>query len=88
MVRKWVRALKDGRTNIHDEERSGRPSVITDDLLQKVDSFKYQSRDNYRTGRHRMVNYEHLPSQTGVRFINRLPDSMKNVQMSKVLKHV
>ncbi|GFX64274.1 HTH_48 domain-containing protein [Trichonephila clavipes] len=30
MVRKWVRAFKDGRTNIHDEERSGRPSVITD----------------------------------------------------------
>ncbi|GFU43058.1 HTH_48 domain-containing protein [Trichonephila clavipes] len=30
MVRKWVRAFKDGRTNTHDEERSGRPSVITD----------------------------------------------------------
>ncbi|GFU26943.1 HTH_48 domain-containing protein [Trichonephila clavipes] len=27
MVRKWVRTFKDGRTNIHDEERSGRPSV-------------------------------------------------------------
>uniref|UniRef100_A0A1B6GKI0 Mos1 transposase HTH domain-containing protein n=1 Tax=Cuerna arida TaxID=1464854 RepID=A0A1B6GKI0_9HEMI len=37
MVRKWVRAFKDGRTNVHDEERSGRPSVITDDLIQKVD---------------------------------------------------
>ncbi|GFW49368.1 histone-lysine N-methyltransferase SETMAR [Trichonephila clavipes] len=29
--------LKDGRTNIHDEERSGRPLVITDELIQKVD---------------------------------------------------
>ncbi|GFX67159.1 HTH_48 domain-containing protein [Trichonephila clavipes] len=37
MVRKWVRAFKDGRTNIHDEERSGRPSAITDELIQKVD---------------------------------------------------
>ncbi|GFT51453.1 HTH_48 domain-containing protein [Trichonephila clavipes] len=37
MVRKWVRAFKDGRTNIHDKERSGRPSVITDELIQKVD---------------------------------------------------
>ncbi|GFX54399.1 histone-lysine N-methyltransferase SETMAR [Trichonephila clavipes] len=37
MVRKWVRAFKDGRTNIHDEEGSGRPSVITDELIQKVD---------------------------------------------------
>ena len=37
MVRKWVRAFKDGRKNVHDEERSGRPSVISDDLLQKVE---------------------------------------------------
>ncbi|GFX77961.1 HTH_48 domain-containing protein [Trichonephila clavipes] len=37
MERKWARAFKDGRTNIHDEERSGRPSVITDELIQKVD---------------------------------------------------
>lgn len=37
MVRKWVRAFKDGRTNVHDEERSGRPSVITEDLVQTVD---------------------------------------------------
>ncbi|GBM37810.1 hypothetical protein AVEN_84519-1 [Araneus ventricosus] len=36
MVRKWVRAFKDGLTNVHDEERSGRPSVITEDLVQKV----------------------------------------------------
>jgi len=38
MVWKWVRAFKDGRTNIHDEEQSGRPSVVTDDLIKKVDS--------------------------------------------------
>ncbi|GFW22093.1 HTH_48 domain-containing protein [Trichonephila clavipes] len=37
MVQKWVRGFKDGRTNIHDEELSGRPSVITDKLIQKVD---------------------------------------------------
>ena len=37
MVRKWVRAFKDGRKNVHDEERSGRPSVISYDLLQNVD---------------------------------------------------
>lgn len=37
MVRKWVRAFKDGRQNVHDEERHGRPSVITEDLVQKVD---------------------------------------------------
>ncbi|GFY19458.1 HTH_48 domain-containing protein [Trichonephila clavipes] len=37
MVRKWFSAFKDGRTHIHDEERSGKPSVITDELIQKVD---------------------------------------------------
>ena len=36
MLRKWVRAFKDGRTNVHDEERSGRPSVVNEDLVQKV----------------------------------------------------
>ncbi|GBM99835.1 hypothetical protein AVEN_4741-1 [Araneus ventricosus] len=36
MVRKWVRAFKDGRTNVHNEGGSGRPSVITEDLAQKV----------------------------------------------------
>ena len=37
MVRKWVSAFKDERKKLHDKERSGRPSVISDDLLQKVD---------------------------------------------------
>ncbi|GBN86984.1 hypothetical protein AVEN_86135-1 [Araneus ventricosus] len=37
MVRKLVRSFKDGRTNVHDEERSGRLSVITEDLVQKID---------------------------------------------------
>ncbi|GBM17446.1 hypothetical protein AVEN_193748-1 [Araneus ventricosus] len=30
MVRKWVRQFNDGRTNVHDEARSGRPSVVND----------------------------------------------------------
>ncbi|GBN72587.1 hypothetical protein AVEN_211100-1 [Araneus ventricosus] len=37
MVRKWVRAYKDGLTSVHDQERSGRPSISTEDLVQKVD---------------------------------------------------
>ncbi|KAG8282339.1 hypothetical protein J6590_108512 [Homalodisca vitripennis] len=35
-VQKWVRAFKDGRENVHDEPRSGRPSVITEDLVKAV----------------------------------------------------
>ena len=32
-VRQWCREFKSGRTNVHDEERSGRPSVQTDDFV-------------------------------------------------------
>ena len=37
-VRKWVREFKGGRENVNDEERSGRPSVITDDLVNVVET--------------------------------------------------
>ncbi|GBN65992.1 hypothetical protein AVEN_237014-1 [Araneus ventricosus] len=36
MVRKWVRQFNDGRTNVHDEARSGRPAVVDDGLVAKV----------------------------------------------------
>lgn len=36
-VRKWCREFSNGRTNIHDEARSGRPSV-SDNLQEQVES--------------------------------------------------
>ena len=36
IVRKWCKIFRNGRTDVHDVERSGRPSVITDALKQKV----------------------------------------------------
>jgi len=36
MVRKWVRMFDEGRENVHNEARSGRPSLVNDDLLRKV----------------------------------------------------
>jgi len=36
MVRKWVRMFNEGRENVHDEARSGRPSWVNDDLVRKV----------------------------------------------------
>jgi len=36
MVRKWVRMFNEGRENLHDEARSGRPSLVNDDLVRKV----------------------------------------------------
>ena len=36
MVRKWVRMFNEGRENLHDEARSGRPTLVNDDLVRKV----------------------------------------------------
>ncbi|GBN35810.1 hypothetical protein AVEN_66281-1 [Araneus ventricosus] len=36
MVRKWVRQFNDGRTNVHDEARSRRPSIVNGGLVAKV----------------------------------------------------
>jgi transposase len=35
-IRQWCRMFKDGRRDVHDEER-GRPSVVSRDLVQSVD---------------------------------------------------
>ncbi|KAJ4448759.1 hypothetical protein ANN_00150 [Periplaneta americana] len=35
-VRKWCEMFNNGRTNVHDETRPGRPSLITEDLKTKV----------------------------------------------------
>jgi len=37
MVRKWVQMFNEGRENVHDEEQSGLPSSVNDDLVRKVD---------------------------------------------------
>jgi len=36
MVRKWVRMLNEGEEILHDEVRSGRPSLVNDDFVSKV----------------------------------------------------
>jgi len=45
MVGKWVRMFNEGRENVHDEVRSGRPSLVNDDLVCKVNE---RVRDNRR----------------------------------------
>jgi len=44
MVRKWVRMFNGGRENVHDEARSGRPSLVNDDLLCKVNERVHNDR--------------------------------------------
>jgi len=36
-VTKWCREFSEGRTDVHDEHRSGRPSLISDDFLQEIE---------------------------------------------------
>ena len=36
MVRKWVRMFNEGRENLQDEARSGRPSLVNDDVVRKA----------------------------------------------------
>jgi len=45
IVRKWVRMFNEGRENVHDEARSGRPSLLNDDLVRK---FNERVRDDRR----------------------------------------
>ncbi|XP_025410521.1 protein GVQW3-like [Sipha flava] len=40
MVRRWVRLFKEGRTNVHDEERTGRPSLISGQNFNEDDEVK------------------------------------------------
>ena len=36
-VTKWCREFSEGRTDVHDQQRSSRPSLISDDLLQETE---------------------------------------------------
>ncbi|KAJ4432492.1 hypothetical protein ANN_21112 [Periplaneta americana] len=37
MVRRWVRKFNEGRISVHDEQHTGRPSLINDDLVGSAD---------------------------------------------------
>jgi len=43
-VLKWCTMFRNGRTGVHDAERSGRPSVITDALKRKVNCIIRENR--------------------------------------------
>ena len=45
IVRKCVRRFNEGRENVHDGARSGRPSLVNDNLVRKV---KERVRDDRR----------------------------------------
>jgi transposase len=43
-VRRWGRMFSEGRTNVHDDDRSGRPSLATTDLLDQLNEKIRQNR--------------------------------------------
>ena len=38
MVRRWCRQFESGRDKVHDHKCSGRPSVVTPDLVQQIEA--------------------------------------------------
>jgi len=44
MVGKWIQMFNEGRENIDDEARSGRPSLVNDDLVRKVNERVHDDR--------------------------------------------
>ncbi|KAG8304619.1 hypothetical protein J6590_089212 [Homalodisca vitripennis] len=53
---------------------------------QDMHMYETRGRANYRSGRHRTMVYERLPSQAGVQFLNRLPNSIKDAPTPKAFK--
>ena len=37
MLRRWCRQFESGRDKVHDDKRSGHPSVVTPDLVQQIE---------------------------------------------------
>jgi len=54
MVRKLVQMFNEGRETMHDETRRGRPSLVNDELVRKVNE---RVRDNRRMG---TPTYQHI----------------------------
>jgi transposase len=46
MVRRWCRMFSEGRTNVHDDDRSGRPSLVTANLLDQVNEKFEKTKDS------------------------------------------
>ena len=44
MVRKWVRMFNEVRENVHVEARSGRPSLVNEDLVRKFNERVHDDR--------------------------------------------
>ncbi|KAG8270053.1 hypothetical protein J6590_093715 [Homalodisca vitripennis] len=57
-------------------------------LVQGGDVHQYgtRGRDNFRVQQHRTATFERLPSEVGVKLINKLPEEIKQLNDQKNLK--
>ncbi|GFW29135.1 histone-lysine N-methyltransferase SETMAR [Trichonephila clavipes] len=73
IVRRWVRQFNEGRIEVHDEERSGRPSLITEELVHAIDEKIKENRDetwvSYETpeSKRQSMEWRHTSSPTRVK---------------------
>jgi transposase len=44
VVRRWARLFNEGLENVHDEPRSGRPSVVNEDFVRVIEEKIRESR--------------------------------------------
>jgi hypothetical protein len=54
MVGRWCRMFSEGRTNVHDDDRSGCPSLVTADMLEQEND---KIRDNRRFAMSELSTY-------------------------------
>ncbi len=54
-VTKWCREFSEGRTNVHNEQRSDKPSLISDDILQKIEGELCANRHMTMTELHHII---------------------------------
>jgi transposase len=98
-VAKWCREFSKGRTDVHDEQRSGRPSVISDDLLQEFEGeiranlrvtireFHYITPEVSKTTIHEAVTEKLGYRELCARWVPKmLTDDHKTKRMGSVLK--
>ncbi|KAG8307979.1 hypothetical protein J6590_006958 [Homalodisca vitripennis] len=62
------------------------PCLYILDVADVHQLYETRGRDNFRIVQHRMSAFEHLPSQVGVKLINKLPEGIKHLRDSERFK--
>jgi hypothetical protein len=62
MVRRWMRHFNEGRKNVHDDPRSGQPSVVNEDLIRAVKE-KIQENIQYKWFGNKVFFFLNSPSE-------------------------